>query len=64
MNEEIKYLLQSNNLKPPHSVQTEEEVVEWLIDMYKDMRAMIEYIEITTRLKLKPVDYQQQNLLS
>lgn len=45
MNEEIKHLLNSHNISPPHTVQTEEEVVEYLLELNSKLEARLNLIK-------------------
>lgn len=45
MNEEIKYLLNYYNISPPPTVQTEEEVVEYVLELYSDLQKRVELIQ-------------------
>lgn len=44
MNSEIKTLLALHGLTPPHTVISEEEVVEWLLDIIEERNDKLKYI--------------------
>ena len=44
MNNEIKTLLSIYERKPPHTVQTDEEVVEWLLEELKERDNTISFV--------------------
>ncbi len=46
MNETIEHLIKSSKLTPPPLVETEEDVVEWLLDVVEDYEDEVKQLKI------------------